>query len=72
MWIIKNWQEILPPILWIPAGVAVATLVIHLVLAWLGVKPFPSFLGLVWWATAIGLVFYYTAKSFHVVDIRCS
>jgi hypothetical protein len=70
VWIIKNWQEILPPILWIPTGIALATLLVHLGLAAFGVRPFPKVLGLVWWATAIGLVFYYTAKAFHVVDIR--
>jgi hypothetical protein len=48
----------------------VATLLIHLGLAVFGGRPFPSFLGLVWWATGIGILFYYTAKSFHVVDIR--
>jgi hypothetical protein len=70
VWIIKDWKEILPPILWIPAGIALATLVIHLGLAAFGVRPFPKILGLVWWATGIGLIFYYTAKAFHVVDIR--
>jgi hypothetical protein len=70
VWIIKNWQEILPPILWIPTGVALATLLIHVGLAAFGVRPFPKFLGLVWWATGIGILFYYTAKAFHVVDIR--
>jgi hypothetical protein len=70
VWIIKNWQEILPPILWIPTGVAIATLLIHIGLAAFGVRPFPRFLGLVWWATGIGILFYYTAKAFHVVDIR--
>jgi hypothetical protein len=70
VWIIKDWQEILPPILWIPTGIAVATLLVHVGLAVFGVRPFPSFLGLVWWATGIGILFYYTAKAFHVVDIR--
>jgi hypothetical protein len=70
VWIIKDWKEILPPILWIPTGIALATLVVHLALAATGRRPFPRFLAIVWWATAIGLVFYYTAKSFHVVDIR--
>lgn len=70
VWIIKGWQEVLPPILWIPAGIAVVTLAVHLGLAAFGVQPFPRLLGLVWWATAIGIVFYYTAKAFHVVDIR--
>jgi hypothetical protein len=70
VWIIKNWQEIMPKILWIPTGIALATLAIHIGLAVAGIRPFNRFLGLVWWATAIGLVFYYTAKAFHVVDIR--
>jgi hypothetical protein len=70
VWIIKNWQEILPPILWIPTGIALATLLIHLGLAVFGVRPFPTFLGLIWWATGIGILFYFTAKAFHVVDIR--
>ncbi len=70
VWIIKNWQEIMPKILWIPTGIALATLVIHIGLAVFNIRPFNRYLGLVWWATAIGLVFYYTAKAFHVVDIR--
>jgi len=70
VWILKGWQEVMPPILWVPAGIAVATLIVHLVLAALGMRPFPSFLGLVWWATAIGIIFYFTAKAFHAVDIR--
>jgi hypothetical protein len=70
VWLIKNWQEIMPKILWIPTGVAIATLLIHIGLAVFGIRPFNRYLGLVWWATAIGLVFYYTAKAFHVVDIR--
>ena len=70
VWIIKNWREILPPILWIPTGVALATLLIHVGLAGFGVRPFPKLLGLIWWATGIGILFYYTAKAFHVVDIR--
>jgi hypothetical protein len=70
VWIIKNWQEILPPILWIPTGIAVVTLLVHVGLAVFGVRPFSSYLGVVWWATAIGFVFYWTAKAFHVVDIR--
>jgi hypothetical protein len=70
VWVIKSWREILPPILWIPAGIAVVTLVVHLLLAVFRIRPFPSFLGLLWWATGIGILFYYTAKAFHVVDIR--
>ncbi len=70
VWVIKSWQEIMPPILWIPTGIAIVTLLVHIGLAAAGLRPFNRFLGLVWWATAIGLVFYYTAKAFHVVDIR--
>ena len=57
VWVIKNWQEIMPQILWIPTGIALATLAIHVGLAAFGIRPFNRFLGLVWWATAIGLVF---------------
>lgn len=70
VWIIKGWREALPPILWIPGGVAVATLLVHAGLAAAGKRPFPPILGLIWWATGIGILFYYTAKAFHVVDIR--
>ncbi len=70
VWIIKSWREVLPPILWIPAGVAVVTLLAHAALAIVGKQPFPRILGLIWWATGIGILFYYTAKAFHVVDIR--
>ena len=70
VWIIKSWREIMPPILWAPAGIAGATLLVHLALAVGRKRTFPPLLGLVWWATGIGLIFYYCAKAFHVVDIR--
>jgi hypothetical protein len=70
VWIIKDWKEIMPPILWIPAGIAVGTLLVHVALALLRIRPFSRMLGLTWWATSIGIIFYFCAKAFHVVDIR--
>jgi hypothetical protein len=70
VWFIKNWQEILPPILWPAAILAVLTLMLVGVMAYLRREPFPRGLAAVWAGTLVGVLFYLTASVFHVVDIR--
>jgi hypothetical protein len=69
-WILSGWREVLPPILWGPAIVAVASAVIVAVLCWVRKEPFPRFLGTLWGAVFISILFWATAHSFHVVDVR--
>jgi tetratricopeptide (TPR) repeat protein len=70
VWVIGSWREIGPPILW-PAGIAavVGTIAVGVV-ARVRRVPFPRMLVTVWGGTLIGIVFYYTAHAFNVVDIR--
>jgi hypothetical protein len=69
-WPIRDWKEVLPPILWPAAGVAtVASLVVG-VIAFFRRTPYPRPLGTLWGAMAIAVLFWLTAHSFHVVDIR--
>src|SRR5206468_4911434 len=70
VWIINSWREIVPPILW-PAGIVavLATLAMG-VLAFVKREPYPRALASLWAGTLLGLLFYFTARTFHVVDIR--
>ena len=69
-WPIQSWQEVLPPILWPAAGVSAVTSLIVLVVSIVRREPFPRALGTLWGAMAIAVVFWLTAHSLHVVDIR--
>ena len=66
----KNWQEVLPPILWPAAAVALGTLGIEAVVSGVQQRPFPRGLAMLWGAMGVAVFFYFTAHSFHVVDIR--
>jgi len=70
VWIINSWREIVPPILW-PAGIVavLATLAMG-VLAFVKREPYPRALASLWAGTLLGILFYFTARTFHVVDIR--
>lgn len=70
VWIIKSWQEVLPPILWPAAIVAVLTALIMGVVSVVRRQEFPRPLAHIWAATLIGGSFYFVANAFHVVDIR--
>jgi hypothetical protein len=69
-WPIQSWREVMPPILWPATAIAVVTGLGLLVAAVLGRRPFPRPLVTLWAAIAVGVVFWLTAHSFHVVDIR--
>jgi hypothetical protein len=69
-WVLNSWQEVLPPILWPAAGIAVAGAGAVAATCALRRDPVPRFLGLLWGSIAISVFFYATAHSFHVVDIR--
>jgi hypothetical protein len=69
-WPIRNWQEVLPPILWPAAIGAVATLVLNAIVAIVRRTPFPRPLITLWGVMIVSFVFYMAAFSFHVVDIR--
>ena len=60
----------LPPILWPAAGIALGTAVIELVISLVRRTPFPRGLATLWGVMGVALLFYFTAHSFHVVDIR--
>lgn len=66
----KNWKEVLPPILWPAAGVAVGTLLIEAIVCLVRRTPFPRGLAALWGVMFVAALFYFTAHSFHVVDIR--
>jgi Flp pilus assembly protein TadD len=73
-WIFTGWRDqfaqTLPPILWPPAVIAVVSaLLLALRCAWRR-EPYPRDVAILWGATAISVLFFYTAFSFHVVDIR--
>src|SRR4029077_11162878 len=70
VWIINSWREIVPPILW-PAGIVavVAALAVGVV-ALVKREPYPRMLATLWAGTLMGGLFYFTARTFHVVDIR--
>jgi hypothetical protein len=70
VWFIKDWKEILPPILWPATGVAVGTTLVVAIACGLRRESFPRALAGYWWVTLIGVLFYLAAPSFHVVDIR--
>jgi hypothetical protein len=69
-WIFHSWQEILPPILWPAAALALLSGGVEAVQAWRLRRPPPRGLILLWGGMAIGLFFFATAHSFHVVDVR--
>jgi 6-pyruvoyl-tetrahydropterin synthase related domain len=70
-WILRSWKEVLPPILWAPAIVAVASAVLHAALSLWRREPYPRGLATLWGTIFISLFFYATASSFHVVvDVR--
>src|SRR5262249_37714291 len=69
-WPIRNWQEVLPPVLWPAAIGAVATLALNAIVAIVRRTPFPRQLITLWGVMIVSLVFYMAAFSFHVVDIR--
>ncbi len=70
VWIINSWREVLPPILWPAAIVAVVTALIQAVVCLVRRQPFPRGLAQVWFATLIGGSVYFVAHALHVVDIR--
>src|SRR5438034_3769104 len=70
VWIINSWREIVPPILWPAAIVAVVTALAVGVVALVKREPYPRVLATLWAGTLLGIVFYFTAHTFHVVDIR--
>jgi hypothetical protein len=69
-WVLNSWKEVLPPILWPAAAVAVATAVIQAVVSALRREAYPRSLGILWGSIVISLFFYGSAHAFHVVDIR--
>ena len=69
-WPIRDWKEVMPPILWPAAIVSVVTSAIVAIVCGVRRRPFPRFLGTLWGSMAIAVVFWLTAHSFHVVDIR--
>ena len=70
VWVIGSWGEIMPPILWPAAITAVVTAILVGVVAYLRGEPYPRGLAVIWAGTLIGIVFYFTAHAFNVVDIR--
>jgi hypothetical protein len=70
VWVINSWREILPPILWPAAIVAVVTALVVGVVTFFRREPYPRGLTIVWAGTLIGVIFYFTAHAFNVVDIR--
>jgi tetratricopeptide (TPR) repeat protein len=69
-WILNSWKEVLPPILWPAAGVAVASIIVQLVVCAVRRERFPRSLAILWGTIVISLFFFATAHAFHVVDIR--
>jgi tetratricopeptide (TPR) repeat protein len=69
-WPIQSWREVLPPILWPAAGVSAVTSLVVAVVALVRREAFPRPLGMLWGAMGLAVVFWATAHSFHVVDIR--
>jgi hypothetical protein len=69
-WILQSWREVLPPILWPPATIAVGSALVVGVVCWRRKEAYPRALGTLWGAIFISVLFWATAHSFHVVDIR--
>ncbi len=65
-----QWKEVLPQILWPPAVVALATLVLCALVAWFRREAFPRGLATLWGAMLVATGFYFLGFSFGVVDIR--
>jgi hypothetical protein len=70
VWVIHDWREIMPPILWPAAIVAVVTSLLVGVFSLVRREPLPRSLVSLWWGTAMGGALYFTASLLHVVDIR--
>jgi tetratricopeptide (TPR) repeat protein len=70
VWIINSWQEIVPRVLWPAAIVAVVTALVLGAVSLARREPFPRMLATLWAGTLMGILFYFTARTFHVVDIR--
>lgn len=69
-WPIRNWKEVLPPILWPAAGLAVATALAVGIVALVRREPYPRDLATLWGTMLVAGLFWLTGHSFHVVDIR--
>jgi len=69
-WLLQSWREVLPPILWPPAAIAVGSALVLGVVCWWRQEPYPRALGTLWGAIFISILFWATAHSFHVVDVR--
>ncbi|HYR96969.1 MAG TPA: 6-pyruvoyl-tetrahydropterin synthase-related protein, partial [Candidatus Binatus sp.] len=69
-WPVTGWREVLPPILWPGAIVAVVATLVLLVVSLLQRTVPPRFVGTLWAAIGIAVFFWFTGHSFHVVDIR--
>jgi hypothetical protein len=69
-WPIRTWREVLPPILWPGAILAVATLLANAAVAAWRRRPLPRPLVTLWGVMAVSAAFYFAAFSLHVVDIR--
>lgn len=70
VWLIHDWKEIVPPILWPVAIVAVATSLLVGVVSLVRRESLPRALVSLWSGTTIGVIFYFIAPVLHVVDIR--
>ena len=70
VWIINSWREVMPPILWPPAIVAVAAALLIVVVSLVRRQAIPRGLAQIWFATLIGGSVYFVAHTLHVVDIR--
>src|SRR5207244_11260048 len=57
-------------ILWAGASVAVGTALAVGGVALIRPEPYPRMLATLWAGTLMGILFYFTARTFHVVDIR--
>ena len=69
-WPVTGWRELLPPILWPAAIVAVVTTLVLIGLSVYRRTFLPRFFGTLWAAFGIAVFFWFTGHSFHVVDIR--
>jgi 6-pyruvoyl-tetrahydropterin synthase related domain len=70
VWMIQSVKEILPPVLWPAAVLAVATTGLLVIQAVRGRGAFPAALGKLWAGALIGLGMYFAGRALHVVDIR--
>jgi len=69
-WPIRDWQEVLPPILWPATGIAIVSAVLVGILALLRREAYPRGLATLWGTMLVAGLFWLTGHSFHVVDIR--